>query len=63
MKNIIKPKDIKVGMTIKDGFGNVGVVEENLHPWGFKRLQYGGYTVINHPDPKWYELVEEMWEV
>jgi hypothetical protein len=56
-ENVIAPKDIKIGDFIEDGFGNRGVVVENTHPWGFKRLQYSGYSVVNHPDPNWYCLV------
>lgn len=58
-RNIIKPKDVKVGMIIRDKMGTQGVVVENKHPWGHKRLQYRGLTIMNHPDPEWYELIEE----
>ena len=62
-QKVIMPKGIKVGMVIRDKFGHEGVVVENMHPWGFKRLQYhtadGFYfTVINHPDKEWYRLVK-----
>jgi len=58
-RNIIPPKDIKAGMTIRDKFGEEGIVEINMHPWGFQRLQYSGLTVINHEDPEWYELIKD----
>jgi hypothetical protein len=57
MRNIIKPEDIKIGMKIRDKDGTEGIVVENMHPWGFKRLQYHGLSIINHPDPEWYELI------
>ena len=49
---------IKVGDTIKDGHGTVGIVVENTHPWGFQRLQYSGLSIINHPDKNWYEILK-----
>ena len=52
-------RKIKVGDTIKDGHDTVGKVVENTHPWGFKRLQYQGLSIINHPDKNWYEIVKE----
>lgn len=51
----IDSKQIKPGDFIRDKFGYVGLVSENVHPWGFKRLKYDGLTVINHPDKNWYE--------
>ena len=57
-RNVIAPENIKAGMTIRDKFGKEGIVVENMHPWGFKRLQYGGYSVIDHIDPEWYELID-----
>lgn len=60
---VIAPEKIKPGMVIRDGFGNEGMVEENMHPWGFTRLQYCGYTVIKHPNPKWYRLVKDFLKI
>lgn len=51
---LINYKDIKAGDLIEDKFGNRGVVEENMHPWGFKRLQYNGYTVSENAGPDHY---------
>lgn len=58
-RKVIKPEDIEIGMTIRDKSGNEGIVVENMHPWGFKRFQYGIFTVIRHPDPDWYELIKK----
>lgn len=59
MRNVISPKDIKPGQIIKDKAGYSGIVIENMHPWGFPRLQYDGFTIVNHEDPEWYELIND----
>lgn len=58
MWRVINPHDIKPGDVIRDKHGNQGKVVKNMHPWGFERYQYDGLTIINHPDPDWYEILE-----
>lgn len=51
---------IEVGDLIRDKNGVEGIVEENTHPWGFKRLQYNGLSIINHPDKDWYTIIKKF---
>ena len=54
-----KVEDIELGDTIRDRFGTEGIVVENMHPWGFKRWQYNGLTVINHPETDFYTIIKK----
>ncbi len=53
-------KEIRVGDVIRDGSGIVGTVVENLHPWGFERLQYAGLSIVHTASEDWYEIIVPM---
>lgn len=55
-------REIRVGDVVRDGHGVVGTVVENMHPWGFKRLQYSGLSITYTAGEDWYEIIDKRWQ-